>query len=140
FRKYGNPAGHFNSIFSKLVVLTPSGELIHTGGPLNKAYEENIASNIQFGIIENQGVVSFRPCFSDTIFDISGHTAIPQFVVDFKEHMVVQAEVSGKETDEYKRIGRENNYYRVYGRHTQTDQILVFTVHEMAKDLLYLVF
>lgn len=139
-RKYGNPQGHFNEIFSKLVILTPSGNAIYAGGPINRAYEENIISNINFGIIENQGIVSFRPCFNDTIFRVVNNQTIPQFVFDFKEHKVIDDEVAGKTADEYTEIGRLKDYYRIYGRHSQTDQFLVVTVHAMKQNLLHLVY
>lgn len=139
-RKYGNPQGHFNEIFSKLVILNPSGNTIYAGGPINRAYEENIISNINFGIIENQGLVSFQPCFSDTIFRVVNYQVNPQFIFDFKEHKVIEKEVAGKTSDEYKEVGRLNDYYRIYGRHSQTDQFLVVTVHAMKQNLLHLVY
>jgi len=139
-RKYGNPSGHFNDLFSKLFLITPSGEVIQTGGPLNRAYEENIISNINFGIIHNQEMVSFQPCFSDTIYRFEGYRIVPDYILDFKDHRIDDQIVAGKTSEEFKEIGRLNDYYKIHGRHSQTDQILVVTVHAMKQNLLHLVY
>src|SRR5690606_38552278 len=100
-RKYGNRSGHFNDLFSKLFLITPSGEVIQTGGPLNRAYEENIISNINFGIIHNQEMVSFQPCFSDTIYRFEGYRIVPDYILDFKDHRIDDQIVAGKTSEEF---------------------------------------
>lgn len=139
-RKYGNPEGHFNQIFTKLVILTTSGEFVYSGGPINTNYEENNLSKMQFGIVDNNEIVSFQPVFSDTIFQMIGYEAVPQVVLTFNEHTIDQGKVAGKTVDEFNRIGKNNDFFRIYGHHCQTDQFLALTVHAMSQELLYQVY
>jgi len=139
-RKYGNPEGHYNQIFTKLVILTASGEFVYAGGPINTKYEENNSSNMQFGIVDNDEIVSFQPVFSDTIFQMIGYEAVPQVVLTFNDHTVDQGKVAGKTNDEFNQIGMKNDFFQIYGRHSQTDQFLALTIHAMSQELLFQVF
>ena len=136
-RKYGNPRKVSNQIYSRILVITPSGEYIHTGGSLNSTYEENIESNVEFGIMDNCGIVSFQPKFCDTIFLMKVYDHVPQLVVDFEDHTIDQKMVAAKSIEEFKHICFENDFYYLYGRHNQTEEIISFKIAVLSQNKIY---
>ena len=73
-RKSGNPAGHINAYFSRLLIINPRGDFKYTGGYLDRAFEDNYTSKIHYGIMNNNGLISFQPIFNDTIFQVLDDT------------------------------------------------------------------
>lgn len=93
-RKYGNPRGHPNAIFSRLLLITPDGKALEKGGPVNQSYEENILSNTNFGLMKNNKV-SYGPLFNDTLFELDDNEPHPSLIVDFGGHTLQTQKIAG---------------------------------------------
>src|SRR5690606_33279366 len=132
-RKSGNPAGHFNAYFSRLLIIDPTGDFKYTGGNLDRAYEDNYTSKMHYGIMNNNGLISFQPWHSDTIFQVIEDDAVPQYILDFGSRSIDRSKVEGLNVDEYDDVLFRNGYVRGFGRHSQTFQLITFGIVDIAQ-------
>ena len=139
-RKFGNPPGHFNGYFTRLLVIDPNGDFKYTGGLLDRAFEDNYTSKMHFGIMNNNGLISFHPWHSDTIFQVIENGTVPQYILDFGSRTIDRSKVEGLNVDEYDDVLIRNGYVRGFGRHSQTSQYITFGINDMSQDEFYQVF
>jgi len=126
-RKYGNPRGHPNAIFYRLLLVTPDGQTVEKGGPVNQSFEENVLSKTNFGLMKNKKV-SYWPLFNDTLFELNGNEPHPSLIVDFGEHALDTEKVTGLSDEEFFLVCKENDYYHIAGQHCQTPEFISLNI------------
>lgn len=136
YRKYGNPPGRMNKIFSNLYFVLGDGTSFEGGGPIQVAYEENFISNGHFGLMKN-GDIIYHPLFCDTIFGIRNMESYPILAVNFLEHSIDITDVAGLNRDKFIEVCIEKDYYYIDGRYNHTDKFITFFIRSVKEDLGY---
>src|SRR5690606_4331888 len=97
----------------------------------------NYTSKMHYGIMNNNGLISFQPWHSDTIFQVIEDDAVPQYILDFGSRSIDRSKVEGLNVDEYDDVLFRNGYVRGFGRHSQTFQLITFGIVDIAQDIYY---
>lgn len=131
-RNTGNPAGHLNDIFSRLLLVDGDKSYIELGGMVNRTYEVNEISSMNYGIMNNKDI-SFRPLFNDTIFELVGLEEKPILTINFGAHTINESDVSLLDSYDFLSVSARKDFYYLNGPHFQTPEFISSFIYSPAQ-------